>query len=93
MPGRRTHASALTEDDEEVQEVPDNLDWKTLTDHIQCIKVGMTSMFGELGGKLTARSGTFPWKLLPAELARHHFVMKGYPEDMLMPGEPRVMVA
>ncbi|KAG2091623.1 hypothetical protein BD769DRAFT_1339872, partial [Suillus cothurnatus] len=26
-------------------------------------------------------------------LARHRFVMKGYPEDMLMPGEPRVTVA
>ncbi|KAG0692599.1 hypothetical protein DFH29DRAFT_882260 [Suillus ampliporus] len=56
------HAQVVTEDDDEVQEVPDNLDWKTLADHIQCIKVGITSMFR-------------------------------YPEDMLMLGEPRVMVA
>ncbi|KAG2114303.1 uncharacterized protein F5147DRAFT_547875, partial [Suillus discolor] len=46
-----------------------------------------------LGGKLMAQSGTFPWKLLPTELAHHRFVMRGYPEDMLMPGEPHVMVA
>ncbi|KAG2091659.1 uncharacterized protein F5147DRAFT_586157, partial [Suillus discolor] len=76
-----------------VQEVPDNLDWKTLADHIQCIKVSMTLMFSKLGGKLMAQSGTFPWKLLPAELACHHFVMRGYPEDMLMPGEPCITVA
>ncbi|KAG1837545.1 hypothetical protein F4604DRAFT_1601313, partial [Suillus subluteus] len=73
--------------------VPNNVDWKTLADHIQCIKVGITSMFSNLGGKLTAQSGSFPWKLLPAELARHRFVMKGYPEDMLMLGQPRVTVA
>ncbi|KAG0702389.1 hypothetical protein DFH29DRAFT_999336 [Suillus ampliporus] len=93
LPGQRAHAQVVTEDDDEVQEVPDNLDWKTLADHIQCIKVSITSMFSKLGGKLTARSGTFPWKLLPTELAHHHFVMKGYPEDMLMLGEPRVTVA
>lgn len=93
MPGRRTRTPGVKEDDDEVQEVPNNVDWKTLADHIQCIKVGITSMFSNLSGKLTAQSGTFPWKLLPAELARHRFVMKGYPEDMLMPGEPRVTVA
>ncbi|KAG1904934.1 uncharacterized protein F5891DRAFT_1183575 [Suillus fuscotomentosus] len=93
LPGRRTRMPGVIEDDDEVQEVPNNVDWKTLADHIQCIKVGITSMFSDLGGKLTAWSGTFPWKLLPAELAHHWFVMKGYPEDMLMPGEPRVTVA
>ncbi|KAG2074971.1 hypothetical protein BDR04DRAFT_1150791 [Suillus decipiens] len=42
------------EEDDEVQEVPNNLDWKTLADHIQCIKVGMTSMFNALqSGRLT----------------------------------------
>jgi hypothetical protein len=48
---------------------------------------------GKLGGQLTGRSGTFPWKGLPKELARHRFVMAGYPEDTLMPGEPRATVA
>lgn len=43
----------------------------------------------ELGGKLTIRSGHFPWKKLRGDFDRQGFVMEGYPEDVLMPGETR----
>ncbi|KAG1756052.1 hypothetical protein EDB19DRAFT_1823478 [Suillus lakei] len=56
-----------------LQEVSEGADWRTL-DNIQCIKAGITWLFTNLGGKF--RLGTFPWKLLPSELAHHHYVMK-----------------
>lgn len=40
-------------------------------------------------GKLEGRGGTFPWKLLPRELARRGYVLQHYPENVLMPGEKR----
>lgn len=43
----------------------------------------------ELGGKLTVRSGNFPWKKLRSDLDRQGFIIEGYPEDILMPGETR----
>jgi hypothetical protein len=43
----------------------------------------------EVGGKLTVRSGNFPWKKLRSDLDRQGFVIEGYPEDILMPGETR----
>lgn len=38
-------------------------------------------------GKLEGRGGTFPWKMLPSELARHVYVLQHYYKDILMPGE------
>ncbi|KAG2154224.1 uncharacterized protein EDB93DRAFT_1081597 [Suillus bovinus] len=45
-------------------------------------------MFTQNGaGELKGRGGTFPWKLLPRELARHGYILQHYPENVLMPGE------
>ncbi|KAG2048874.1 hypothetical protein BDR06DRAFT_975714 [Suillus hirtellus] len=38
-------------------------------------------------GKLKGQEGTFPWKLLPRELAHHGYILQHYPANILMPGE------
>ncbi|KAG2104045.1 uncharacterized protein F5147DRAFT_775755 [Suillus discolor] len=78
-----------TKDGPEVLEVPDSDvdDWRLQADHLQCIKGGIVAL--ELGGKLTIRSGHFPWKKLHGDFDHQGFVMEGYPEDVLMPGETR----
>jgi hypothetical protein len=44
-------------------------------------------------GKLEAPGGFFPWKRLPAELAKCGYVLQHYPENVLMPGERRATLA
>ncbi|KAG1745420.1 uncharacterized protein EDB91DRAFT_1246290 [Suillus paluster] len=90
---QHTDAPQATQVDGEAWEAPNGIDWQMLPDPIQCIKVGITSMFRDLGGHLIAWTGTFPWKLLHSELVRHCYIMRGYPEDTLMSGEPRATVA
>ncbi|KAG1855716.1 hypothetical protein DFJ58DRAFT_841014 [Suillus subalutaceus] len=43
-------------------------------------------MTEHLGGQLSSKRN-FPWKTFPAELIRLGMVIKGYPEDVLLPGE------
>ncbi|KAG1810874.1 uncharacterized protein BJ212DRAFT_1302201 [Suillus subaureus] len=73
--------------DPDALEVSDSGDWQLQVDVLQCIKGGITVLFKELGGKLTVCSGNFPWKKLHSNLDRQGFIMEGYPEDILMPGE------
>ncbi|KAG2745362.1 hypothetical protein P692DRAFT_20655750, partial [Suillus brevipes Sb2] len=40
----------------------------------------------KLGGKLSSKRN-FPWKTLPAELIRLGMIIRGYPEDVLLPGD------
>ncbi|KAG1845931.1 hypothetical protein C8R48DRAFT_779676 [Suillus tomentosus] len=75
--------------DPDALEVSDIGDWQLQVDVLQCIKGGITALFKELGGKLTVRSGNFPWKKLRSDLDRQGFIIEGYPEDILMPGETR----
>ncbi|KAG1796090.1 uncharacterized protein HD556DRAFT_1441928 [Suillus plorans] len=52
---------------------------------IKWIKDELHRQIDALGGKLTSNK-IFPWKTLPSELTRMSMIIKGYPEDMLLPG-------
>ncbi|KAG2048873.1 hypothetical protein BDR06DRAFT_1012654 [Suillus hirtellus] len=54
---------------------------------LDALKGGITALFKEFGGKLTVHSGNFPWKKLCSDLDHQGFIIEGYPEDILMPGE------
>ncbi|KAG2115499.1 hypothetical protein DEU56DRAFT_919410 [Suillus clintonianus] len=66
--------------------IPDG--WRLL-DGIPCIIGGLTGLLGPLEG----RGGNFPWKTLPAILARRGYILENYPENILMPGERRATLA
>ncbi|KAG1856732.1 hypothetical protein F4604DRAFT_1931721 [Suillus subluteus] len=68
----------------ERREDTDLEDWKQLSG-IPCIIGGLNALLGMLDG----RGGTFPWKTLPAVLARRGCTLHHYPENVLMPGEKR----
>ncbi|KAG1779267.1 hypothetical protein EV702DRAFT_1195243 [Suillus placidus] len=52
---------------------------------IKWIKDELLRQIDVLGGKLTSTK-IFPWKTLPSELTRMSMIIKGYPEDVLLPG-------
>ncbi|KAG2749547.1 hypothetical protein P692DRAFT_20731576, partial [Suillus brevipes Sb2] len=84
-----TDAPEAVKDDPDAPEVLDVDDWQLQVDLLQLIKGGIIALLKEVGGKLTVRSGNFPWKKLRSDLDRQGFVIEGYPEDILMPGETR----
>ncbi|KAG2351507.1 hypothetical protein BDR07DRAFT_1501185 [Suillus spraguei] len=53
---------------------------------IQWIKQELTRQIEKLGGKLSSKRN-FPWKTLPAERIRLRMIIRGYPEDVLLPGD------
>ncbi|KAG2028306.1 hypothetical protein BDR03DRAFT_988552 [Suillus americanus] len=59
-------------------EVSNSGDWQLQVDVLQCIKGGITALFSN-----------FPWKKFCSDLDCQGFIMEGYPEDILMPGEMR----
>ncbi|KAG1722591.1 uncharacterized protein EDB91DRAFT_1088075 [Suillus paluster] len=80
-------APAAMKDDLDAPEVLDINDWQLQVDLLQSIKGGIIALLNELGGKLTVCSGNFPWKKLCSDLDHQGFVIEGYLEDILMPGE------
>ncbi|KAG1745895.1 uncharacterized protein EDB91DRAFT_1246034 [Suillus paluster] len=52
---------------------------------IPWIKQELARQIEKLGGKLSSKRN-FPWKTLPAELIHLGMIIKGYPEDVLLPG-------
>ncbi|KAG1897604.1 uncharacterized protein F5891DRAFT_1191808 [Suillus fuscotomentosus] len=52
---------------------------------IKWIKDELHRQIDALSGKLTSNK-IFPWKTLPSELTRMSMIIKGYPEDVLLPG-------
>ncbi|KAG1758023.1 hypothetical protein EDB19DRAFT_2034058 [Suillus lakei] len=52
---------------------------------IQWIKQELARQIEQLGGQLSSKRN-FPWKTLPVELICLGMVIKGYPEDVLLPG-------
>ncbi|KAG1873169.1 hypothetical protein F4604DRAFT_1681218 [Suillus subluteus] len=53
---------------------------------IPWIKQELAQQIEKLGGKLSSKRN-FPWKTLPAELICLGMIIKGYPEDVLLPGD------
>ncbi|KAG1818703.1 uncharacterized protein BJ212DRAFT_1479689 [Suillus subaureus] len=49
------------------------------------IKQELGQQIEKLGSKLSSKRN-FPWKTLPAELIRLGMIIRGYPEDVLLPG-------
>ncbi|KAG1813771.1 hypothetical protein DFJ58DRAFT_850653, partial [Suillus subalutaceus] len=84
-----TDAPEAVKDDPDAPEVLDVDDWQLQVDLLPLIKGGIIALLKEVGGKLTVRSGNFPWKKLRSDLDRQGFVIEGYLEDILMPGETR----
>ncbi|KAG0695711.1 hypothetical protein DFH29DRAFT_256122 [Suillus ampliporus] len=54
-------------------------------DGIKWIKAKISRQIDQLKGKLSSEKN-FLWKTLPGELTRLGMVIKGYPEDVLLPG-------
>ncbi|KAG2362248.1 hypothetical protein BDR07DRAFT_1376609 [Suillus spraguei] len=61
-----------------------------LKNGIQWIKQELARQIEQLGGQLSSKRN-FPWKTLPAELIHLRMVIKGYPEDILLPGKFHTM--
>ncbi|KAG1775775.1 hypothetical protein EV702DRAFT_1198981 [Suillus placidus] len=55
-------------------------------DGTRWIKAEISRQLASLGGKFLS-SKKFPWNTLPGELTRQGMMIKGYPEDVILPGE------